>query len=169
MGVADFEGDGEGQARYTLAGLGDHGGVGVDTGYPSVRPDPLDEAARFVPESAAHIQDLIAFADWAGIEHLLPDLLDGGIPVHAVKPAEDGLGVNRLTCLLEPWCRLLTVPSPTIDTSAALKISRSTGVRARAAVPVHSMGRLRRGRLTAPLAHSAEHSPRKGKVHGSNP
>ena len=24
-------------------------------------------------------------------------------------------------------------------------------------------------RLTAPLAHSAEHSPRKGKVHGSNP
>jgi hypothetical protein len=101
VGVADFEGDGEGQARYTLAGLGDHGGVGVDTGYPSVRPYPLDEAARFVPESAAHIQDLIAFADWAGIKHLLPDLLDRGIPVHPVKPAEGGLGVNRLTCLLE--------------------------------------------------------------------
>lgn len=38
---------------------------------------------------------------WAGIEHLPPDLLDRGIPVHAVKPAEGGLGVNRLTCLLE--------------------------------------------------------------------
>jgi hypothetical protein len=37
-----------------------------------------------------------------------------------------------------------------------------------AAVPVHSVGRPARA-ATAPLAHSAEHSPRKGKVHGSNP
>jgi hypothetical protein len=80
VGVADFEGDGEGQARYTLAGRGDHGAVGVDTGYTSVWPDPLDEAARLVPESAAHIQDLIAFADRAGIEHLRLTCWIAGFP-----------------------------------------------------------------------------------------
>ena len=39
-GVADFEGDGEGQVRCTPAGLGDHGWIGVDPDHPPLRPYP---------------------------------------------------------------------------------------------------------------------------------
>lgn len=102
VGVAYFEGNGQRQARGTLAGLCDHDRIGVDPNDPSLRRYPLGESACLVPESASHIEDLISFPDRASIQHLPLYLLDQGIPVHAVQPGEDGLApVKRVTCRLE--------------------------------------------------------------------
>jgi len=113
LSVADFEGDGQGRACDTLAGLGDHDRVGVYPDHPPVRAHSLSEAARLVPEPAAHVQDLVAVPDRAHIEHLQLDLLDQGISVHAIQPAEDGLAVIRLTCLLESLMQAVHDTSPT--------------------------------------------------------
>ncbi len=86
MGVADVEGDGEAEARYTPAGLGDHGRVSVGPHHPPLRAYPLCQAARLVPEPAAHVQDLIPFPDRADIEHLPPDLLDQGVLCQMILP-----------------------------------------------------------------------------------
>ena len=64
-------------------------------------PHQLCKTEHFVPESAAHVQDLIPFPDRADFEHLLLDLQDQRARVHTVQPAEDDLGVSRLICRLE--------------------------------------------------------------------
>jgi hypothetical protein len=100
-GVADVEGEGQRQIRCTLAGLGDHGRVGVDPDAASIRTCPLGEAARLVAEPASHVQDVVPFPDRPSIEHQLLDLPDQGVYVLAIQPAEDGLGVTGLTGRLE--------------------------------------------------------------------
>jgi hypothetical protein len=92
--VADFEDDGQIQARDTSAGLRDHGRAGVDPGDSPMRPHPLRQATRLVPEATAHVQDLIPCTNGTGIEHPLLDLLDLRVLVDAVQPAKGCLGVS---------------------------------------------------------------------------
>ena len=55
VGVADFEGNGQRQARCTLTGLRDHDRISVDTHDPSLRPDPLGEAACLVCQASFRV------------------------------------------------------------------------------------------------------------------
>ena len=57
-------------------------------------PTSSGEATYLMPESAAHVQDLIPFPDRADLKHLPLDLLDQRAFVGAIKPAEDCLGAT---------------------------------------------------------------------------
>ena len=94
VGVADFEADRQGQADCAPASLGDHGGIGVDSDDPSLRPHQLGQAPHLMPEPAAHVQNLIPVPDLADIEHPPFDLLDQRAFVGAIEPAEHCLGVT---------------------------------------------------------------------------
>jgi len=50
-----LEGDRGGITRRTLAGLSNHGGIGVDPVDPSLRADALGEAQYLVPKAASHV------------------------------------------------------------------------------------------------------------------
>jgi len=127
VGVTDFEAEGQGQTRAAPAGLGDHGWVDIDPDHSPLRPHLLGEAAYLMPESAAHVQNLIPRPNRTDIEHPPLDLLNQRTFVGTIEPAEDRLGATGLTRLLEALMQtahrgrtLLTNPVPHLSTTRCI-------------------------------------------------